>query len=52
MDIDRDGDLDVLSSDENGDWGDTFRNGVNSIARGADPHDDGLGTLVFWNPRR
>lgn len=52
VDIDRDGDLDVVSADENGDWGDTFKNGVNATAKGSDPHDDGVGTLVFWNPRR
>jgi hypothetical protein len=52
VDIDRDGDLDVVSSDENGDWGDTFKNGLSSTATGSDPHDDGVGTIVFWNPRQ
>jgi hypothetical protein len=52
VDLDDDGDLDIVGSDENGDWGDTFKNGVNDAdgAPGSDPHDDGLGTVVFWNP--
>ncbi len=52
VDLDGDGDQDIVGSDENGDWGDTFKNGVNDAdgAPGSDPHDDGLGTVVFWNP--
>lgn len=51
VDFDRDGRLDVVSSDENGDWGDTFKNGISSVAKGSDPHDYGVGTVIFWNPR-
>jgi hypothetical protein len=52
-DMDCDGDLDVISADEEGDWYDTFRNGVNDpnpVRTGDDPNDYGVGTLIFWNP--
>lgn len=51
-DMDCDGDLDVVASDEEGDWADTFKDGLqpDPVRSGEDPHDYGVGTLIFWNP--
>lgn len=48
-DMDGDGDLDIVGSDENGDWKDTFGKGIFQVDKGADPHDKGVGTVIFWN---